>query len=271
MDIYISYTIDSVDEIVLGLLSQFDFESFEEYDDHMIAYIKKDLLTVDVIQDIHRILTERQVDYKTEEMEPQNWNEIWESNFQPVYVDQFCQIRADFHPPLDGYQYDLVINPKMAFGTGHHATTYMMVKQMESIEFQHKSVFDFGCGTGILAILAAMQGATDIDAVDIEEESYHNTIENASINEITQIKTFCGDLDAVPQRNYDVVLANINRNILLRYVLDLYARTAAAGTILLSGILVEDIEKVIAAFTSAGYDSPSILTEDRWACIKMVR
>ncbi len=267
MDLYYSYYIRSTDEVVLGLLSQFDFESFEEGDDHIIGYIKADALTPEVTEEISIILNDLSVAFTAEKVENQNWNAIWEASFQPVIVHHFCQIRADFHPALEDIKYDLVINPKMAFGTGHHATTYMMIDQMEGIDFEGKSVFDFGCGTGILAILASKLGADPIDAVDIETESYDNTIVNAEINHVSNITTYCGDIDAVPFVKYDVLLANINRNILLKYTEDLVSRTHSDGHLLLSGILVDDADQVITAFEEHDFSHIKSLDRDGWKCI----
>lgn len=265
---YHAYHLETTDEIIIALLSQFEFESFEENDDHIVAYIPSDELTDNVTADIEELLSNYNVVYKSEQIEDKNWNEIWEASFQPVVVEDFCRIRADFHPFQDDVTHDIVINPKMAFGTGHHATTHMMVAAMKDIDHKNKLVYDFGCGTGILAILASKLGATDIDAVDIEHESYVNTIENSQINGVENINPFCGEMADVPTKTYDVILANINRNILIRYATELKSRTAERGTLLLSGILDEDGDQVIEAFTSAGYTYGNTLKKDGWLCLK---
>jgi ribosomal protein L11 methyltransferase len=267
MDLYHAYHIESTDEIVLGMLYQYDFASFEENEDHFVGYIPSASLTSEVKAEIDDILSNLGIKYSVDQVENQNWNAIWEASFQPVIVHDFCQIRADFHPAIVGVKYDLVINPKMAFGTGHHATTFMMIDLMSSIEFNGKNVFDFGCGTGILAILASKLGAVSIDAVDIEQESFENTIENSSINEVHNVVTYCGDIEAVPHRTYDVILANINRNILLRYAEDLAAKTVTNGILLLSGILVDDAEMVISAYKDRGFEYVKSDDRDGWKCI----
>lgn len=267
MDIYYALKVESTDEVILALLLAFDFESFEENESDMIGYIHEEVLTPGVKIDIEQLLNEKGLAYSFEKIMPQNWNEIWENAFQPVIVENFCQVRADFHPPASGIQHDIIINPKMAFGTGHHATTYMMMAQMAQLNFEGTSVFDFGCGTGILAILASKLGATTIEAVDIERESYHNTVENAAINQVDNIHVFCGDLDVVPEQKYDVILANINRNILTKYAVDLNRRLQNSGKLLISGVLDEDEMTVVAAFEAVGMVVKQIDKKEGWISV----
>jgi ribosomal protein L11 methyltransferase len=271
MELYHAYRIESTDEIVLGMLYQYDFASFEENDDHIMGYIPSASLTLEVTAEIGDILDRLQVKYSVSPIENQNWNALWEASFQPVIVHDFCQIRADFHPAIQGVKHDLVINPKMAFGTGHHATTFMMIDLMASLNFEGKDVFDFGCGTGILAIMASKLGANYLDAVDIEQESYDNTIENASINDVHNIITYCGDMDAVPARSYDIVLANINRNILLRYADNIADKTIQGGKLLLSGILIDDADGVIEAYSRVGFTYDKSDARDGWKCIQLTK
>lgn len=270
MDIYFAVTVRSNDEVLMALMTQYEFESFEEYDDHFIAYIKKDDLHGETLDELKSLFDQFSTSYSIEEIEPQNWNAIWEASFQPVKVGQFCLIRADFHPAQPEVSYDLVINPKMAFGTGHHATTHMMIAQMEQLDMKDAHVFDFGCGTGILAILASKMGATHIDAVDIEHESFLNTLENAAINQVKNINIFEGDINVVPAAFYDVILANINRNILQKYVKDLVSKLNENGCILLSGVLVEDSDLIIETYTKAGLILNTKLEMDGWmsACFR---
>jgi ribosomal protein L11 methyltransferase len=266
MDIYFSYTIQCTDEALLGLLTQFDFESFEENEDHIVGYINESFHTNETKVDIQSVISKFTTDFQVDQILPQNWNAIWEESFQPVIVEEFCQIRADFHPANLNIKYDLVINPKMAFGTGHHATTYMMIKSMEGIDFKDKNVFDFGCGTGILAILASKLGAKDIDAIDIEEESYLNTIENSQINGVTNVTSMLGDMSDVPDRQYDIILANINRNILIRYSGDIIHKMKVNSILLLSGVLKEDISLVLDEYNQKGLSTVHSIEKDGWMC-----
>lgn len=271
MEIYLAYTVQSTDEILMALLTQFEFESFEEHEDHFIGYIKKDDLSSADQDEINAIIKQFTPDFVVNEIEPQNWNEIWEASFHPVEVGDFCRIRADFHPKSTNVQYDLVINPKMAFGTGHHATTHMVISLMEGIDFQKKSVFDFGCGTGILAILASKLGANKIDALDIEQESYLNTIENAAINDVHNISTFEGDLSVMPASSYDVILANINRNILIRYADDLCNMLEEGGKVVLSGVLTEDSKGVIETYEKKNLELVEMKEVDGWMSAYLIK
>lgn len=271
MEVYYSITIHSIDEILMALISQYDFDSIEENDDHFIVYIKASAFDNEIRKEIEALIQSKNVHYTIEEIQPQNWNALWEASFQPVIVGSFCQVRADFHPAVDGIQYDLIINPKMAFGTGHHATTYMMIKHMSEIDFNAKSVLDFGCGTGILAILASKMGAIHIDAIDIEHESYLNTIENAEINHVENVKSIEGELGAATNNNYDVILANINRNILTSNAATLVSLMNPGGYLLLSGILEDDASIVLQSFIANGVKEISQSSKDGWVCISLTR
>jgi ribosomal protein L11 methyltransferase len=271
MEVYYALKVESTDEILMAVLMQFDFESIEENETSFTAYIKKSFLDAALKVEIEAILTQYAVSYAFEDIEPQNWNALWEASFQPVIVGTFCQVRADFHPPKSGVQHDIIINPKMAFGTGHHATTHMMIAQMEHVDFVNKTVFDFGCGTGILAILASKLGAETVDALDIEHESYNNTIENSTINNVPNIIAYEGDLDATHLRIYDIILANINRNILIRYSVDLSERLISGGTILLSGVLTDDRNIVIQSFEALGFIADSVIQKDGWICATLTK
>jgi len=271
MKVYTAYTIQSNSEILLGLLTAFEFESFEEHDGYMIAYIPEDECDEEIQQEIHKVISRFNIEYETSTIEPQNWNALWESSFEPVVVDEFCVVRADFHNKPDGVIHDIIINPKMAFGTGHHETTYMMMAAMRDLDFTHKAVFDYGCGTGILAILAAKMGSATIDAIDIEEESYQNTIDNAKLNEVTTISAFRSDLEHFPAKSYDIILANINRNVLLQSAPQLFERLQSKGTMLISGILEEDENIVTEAFTTAGFTIQHQFSKGYWKCIQMTK
>lgn len=268
MENYIAYHLNSTDEVVIALLSVFEFESFYEEDGITTGYITEKNLEL-AQGEIDRLLLDQGISFSTECIVPQNWNELWESSFQPVEVNLFCRVRADFHPFDDRYRHDIIINPKMAFGTGHHATTWMMMAQMESLNFDGKKILDYGAGTGILAILASKCGAEYTDAVDIELEAYHNMLENFEINHITNALPIHGTLQNInPASVYDIILANINRNILLESADQLYHHTSAQGTILLSGILEEDQLLIQTRFTETGFRFIDAIQRDSWACIR---
>ena len=270
MEIYYGITVYSTDEILMALLTQYEFESIEEHDDHFTMYVKTSTFDFNTRSEVEKLIQSYDVTYNIGEIQPQNWNAIWEASFQPVIVGSVCQVRADFHPPIADIQHDVIINPKMAFGTGHHATTYMMIEHMSDIDFHDKKVLDFGCGTGILAILASKCGAATIDAIDIEHESYLNTKENAEINDIKNIVSIEGELNAVPSTKYDIILANINRNILQKYSADLSSMLNPSGHLLISGILEEDSDQMIKTFNTEKIQTEKQSARDGWSCLTFI-
>lgn len=271
MKVYKSYTIQSNSEILLGLLTAYPFESFEEHDGYMIAYIPDDECTPETHDEIHDTIKRFDIEYAVDTIEPQNWNALWEASFEPVLVDDFCVVRADFHEKPKDVIYDIVINPKMAFGTGHHETTYMMMAAMRDFDMKGKSVFDYGCGTGILAILASKMGSEFIDAIDIEEESYENTLENGGLNDVQNIVVACSDLEHFEAKKYDIILANINRKVLLDSAEELNNRLNDKGVLLISGILDVDEELVTNKYLSAGFKVKKNNSRGYWRCIELVK
>ncbi len=251
----------------MALCSLLPFESFQDVDETMVCYIKESDFSADVMKQFSDFLKMFNANYTDEVIPPQNWNAVWESNFKPVEIDQFCRIRADFHPSVSGFEYEIRINPKMAFGTGHHETTFMMIQQMEKLSFKNMDVLDYGCGTGILAILAKKLGAKLVVGVDIEEESYSNTIENSNLNQTTLDKVYCGTLSSVVEQPFNIILANINRNVLLDTCDEVVEKLASNGYLLLSGILLEDFNKVYEKYSSQSLNLVSKAEKGKWNCL----
>jgi ribosomal protein L11 methyltransferase len=268
---YKFYCTPDVQEILIAQLSEWPFEVFEEQDDALLAYLPEQSDDEALLDFVESLRTRFEFHYHKETIPYQNWNEVWEQNFQPVVVDDFCAVRAEFHQPVPGVRFELIIQPRMAFGTGHHATTEMMIRQMQAIDFNGKSVFDFGCGTGILAILAAKLGAEQIDAVDIEQESYENTILNAGINQVELIQAWCGVLTDVPAREYDVILANINRNVLLDNMSLMAQRMVPGGILLLSGILDTDFDVIVESASAEHLQLTHKIQQGDWLCLSLVK
>lgn len=258
-------------EILLALLSHLPFDTYQEGTDGLHAFISAEDNTLGLEAEATAIAAGFGSMPSKTLVPYQNWNELWETNFQPVQVDDFCGIRADFHAPLTGVAHEIVINPKMAFGTGHHDTTHAMIVQMRDMDFTGTKVLDYGCGTGILAILAARLGAASIEAVDIEQESYLNTLENARINEVHNILAVHGTLDDIVGDGYDIILANINRNVLLASFAALYDRLSAGGTLLISGILQVDEPLILEAVEAAGFKVETCQRRGYWSCVKLRR
>jgi len=239
---------------------------FEETDEGLIAYVDPDLIAWEAIQKTAQL---RNLQFETGQLAERNWNEEWERNFSPVVVDDFCYIRADFHPAYKAVQHEIIITPKMSFGTGHHATTQMMISLMRQVRFDGKKVFDFGTGTGILAILTEYLGAAAILAVDYDIWSYENALENCSKNNTEKIQLMQGTLEDVSDTGFDIILANINRNILLQYMPAMAEMLSPNGILLLSGILAGDDEPaIIQAAEAQQLHAVQSLTKDKWAAIK---
>jgi len=231
-------------EILVAELGEKPFESFIETELGVIAYIQKEFYTKDVLDDIF-ILTspEFTISYHIEEIEPVNWNEEWEKNFNPIDVDGICYVRAPFHEKTTA-KYDIIIEPKMSFGTGHHETTHMMIQHLLATDVTNKKTLDMGCGTAILAILAEMNGAKPTDAIDIDNWCYLNSIENIERNNCTNITVYEGNASLLVDKNYDLILANINRNILLNDM-EQYAKCLNPnGILFLSGFYTEDMPAI---------------------------
>ncbi len=256
-------------EIVMAELGDLPFDTFEETPAGLNAYIRVPDCEEWVEEEIATLQLQYNFTFERKFVAHRNWNAEWESNFQPIIVGNFCSVRASFHAPILSVKHDLVIDPKMAFGTGHHETTYMMMQLMENIDFSNKKVFDYGCGTGILAILAEKLGANNLDAVDIERPSYESTIENAEINGCSHIKAVHGTLDDIKTGDYDVIFANINRNIILASLPRLAEQLAKNGILLLSGILQQDEDIVKEGVEAANLKFDSLESRGKWLALKV--
>lgn len=183
--------------------------------------------------------------YTVTEIAAQNWNEEWEKNFEPLIISDDCYVRATFHPAQPQYRYEIVIDPKMAFGTGHHQTTTMMMRYILEADLKGQKILDMGCGTGILAILASKVGAGELLAIDNDEVCYQSTLENAALNQVTNLEAACGSKEAIPETTFDAILANINRNILLDQISTYAGVLAPEGSIFFSGFYeTPDLEMI---------------------------
>ena len=247
MDKYIQVHFAAVDaikqDILIAELASIGFDGFEQGPDYLNAFLPEnsfnrlDLHTIPMMQ-THRPTISL--------IEPRNWNEEWEKSFEPVIIDEFCAIRASFHPPVAGVQHEIVITPKMSFGTGHHATTYQMIKLMKEIDFSNKTVVDFGTGTGVLAILAYKLGAAHICAIDNDEWSINNARENVENNGSSTIQLNMSD--TLPNNElFDIILANINKHVILENLPEISKQLRPGGVVLLSGLLQNDQREIVDA------------------------
>ncbi len=257
-------------EILVAELGELPFESFIDSDLGIVAYIQKDLWNEHILDDLFILNSpEFTISYKIEEIDQVNWNEEWEKNFEPIDVDGNCHVRAPFHPKTNA-EYDIVIEPKMSFGTGHHETTHMMIQHLLEMDVNGMKTLDMGCGTAILAILAEMKGAQPIDAIDIDNWCYLNSIENAERNNCKQIAVYEGDAALLKDKKYDLIIANINRNILLNDMQSYVDCLNPKATLLLSGFYTEDIPFIDASCTEKGLTYVKKFERNNWVSLKYV-
>jgi len=251
-------------DLLIAELSSIGFDGFEETEIGLKAFSSENSFDKDAFLSV---VDKHILQFSQVEIPQQNWNELWESNFSPITVEDFVGIRASFHEKMKDVGHEIVITPKMSFGTGHHATTYMMMLLMRDIDFTNKSVFDFGTGTGILAILAEKLGATDIEAVDYDDWCIENSKENIERNEVKNVKVSKADT-AITNRKFDILLANINKNIIMANI-DLLTEDAFSSCqILLSGLLEEDEHDVLKASKQKGWLHKKTIKKDKWIAIQ---
>ncbi|HQW83761.1 MAG TPA: 50S ribosomal protein L11 methyltransferase [Ferruginibacter sp.] len=250
-------------EILIALLANAGFESFEEKENTLKAFIKEPAFGEALL---HDIICAFPVKYSISVVPEQNWNAQWESSFEPIVINDFVAIRAGFHSPIKHVRHEIVITPKMSFGTGHHATTYMMIEQMKDIDFKNKRVLDFGTGTAVLAILAEKMGAAKIDAIDYDQWSIENSKENSTINNCNKINLLMADTISGDNK-YNIILANINLNVIKENLTAIKASAVNNGYILLSGFLKADEEEMERNLTLNNMIIVNTIQKAEWICI----
>lgn len=253
----------AIRELLLALLADGGYEGFEETRQQLIAYIPEQDFNEEMLLDI---LQPFSVSYVVETIEQRNWNAEWEAGFQPVTVGSFCTLRANFHEPVAGVVHDLIITPKMSFGTGHHATTWQMVAAMEQLDFTGKTVLDFGTGTGVLAILAHRLGAASVLAIDNDHWSIENARENLEFNGVTAGITIRLADSIEGTTPVDIILANINKKVVIDQLNHMVAACKPGGYILISGLLVSDAADLLAAIEAPPLTLIKQENKDSWLC-----
>lgn len=264
---------ETVTDILSAMLAEIGFESFVRGEDALEAYVPQPLFSR---SELDQVLTdlplEVEISYTVQTMEDKNWNEEWEKNyFNPIVIGDECCIHSSFHQPEGTYRYPILIDPKMSFGTGHHQTTLLILKEILAMELSGKCVLDMGCGTGVLAILAAMKGAAPVTAIDIEEWAYNNAMENVVLNGMTSIRVLQGGAELLGEERYDVIFANINRNILLQDLPHYEAVLKQGGIIVMSGFYLDDLPAIRSRANELGLSFDHLKDMDRWVATTFVK
>ncbi|MFT4167791.1 MAG: 50S ribosomal protein L11 methyltransferase [Dysgonomonas sp.] len=263
-----------VTEVLSATLGEIGFESFVDTELGIKAYIQTQVFDKGALDSLlSDFPVEASFDYKISEVEDRNWNEEWEKNyFQPLVIDDRCIIQSTFHNAPATYEYNIYIDPKMAFGTGHHQTTELMIREILNEDFSGKSLLDMGCGTAILAILASMRGADPIEAIDIDEWAYDNAKENLNLNKVSNIELKIGGADLLhADKAFDVILANINRNILLNDINVYVSVLNKGGALYMSGFYKEDIPVIQAECEKNGLLFDGFNSKDNWVAVKFLK
>lgn len=259
-------------DLLSAELGEIGFETFVEEDGHLFAYVQNDVFDESKMNSIDTLNSDDVlVSYEFKELEQENWNEKWESNFQPVIVDEDVCVRATFHEPHPECKYEIIIDPKMSFGTGHHATTHLVLSAMRAIDFTEKSVLDMGSGTGVLAIFAAMKGANPVYAIDIDEWCSVNAKENAERNGYPQIQISQGGKEKIGGLRVDVILANINRNILLDQMQDYSLALVDGGELYISGFYASDVDVLVEEARKNGLEYVKHNSLNDWTTVTFVK
>jgi len=260
-------------EILIALLSAIGYESFEEQTNHLIAFIKEDEFSKETITEIDYVRScDDKGELKVELLQDKNWNEVWESNYPSVVIDGRCYVRAPFHDLKPEVDYEIVIKPKMAFGTAHHETTAMILEFILNNDFKDRKVLDMGCGSGVLAILASLKGAVSLVAVDIDKWSFDNTLENCEINNVDNVEVQQGGAEILKRwSNFDIIFANINKNILLRDMKYYSDSLIEGGSIYFSGFYKDDLIDIVAEAEKYGMNLIENLEKNNWVAAKFIK
>ena len=255
-------------DVLIAELSGLAYDGFLETDQGFETYCETEGFDETSLQQVmKKYRSQAAVSYTLQTLEKQNWNEDWEKNFEPIFVEDQCVVRASFHAAEPSYPYEIVINPKMSFGTGHHATTYLMLLRQLKINQQQRRVMDAGCGTGILSIMAIKRGASYVLAFDIDEWAVNNSRENIALNQC-DVELFQGSIVDVGDREpFDIILANINRNVLLEEIPRYVQHLSERGQLLLSGFYEEDVPAIAQVATSQRLTQLDQEVRDEWTCL----
>lgn len=258
-------------DVLITLLSELGFESFMENERGFSAYAPENNYDEDAVKKLFSGYSDFfEIHYSSEIIQQKNWNKEWESNFQPIEVDGKCYIRAPFHDGKKNFLYDIIIEPKMSFGTGHHNTTQLMIQKLLTLELENKSLLDMGCGTGVLAILASKMGANPIMAIDVDEWSYENAIENLQKNSINNVFVHKGDVQILAGKKFHTILANINKNVLLSDMNNYVSSLERKGDLVMSGFFETDSSEITSKASELGLKCIAKVVNNQWTMLHFV-
>ncbi len=273
LQIHFNRITEAQSEILIAQLNEIGFDGFEEETNELKAFIPSSSFDDNLF---NSIINTNTINHTKSIIKKENWNAIWEADFEPIEVlypnssKAFVYIRAGFHEAKEGYEYDIIVTPKMSFGTGHHATTFLMVQQMSQIDFASKTIIDFGTGTGVLAILASKMGAEHILGIDCDDWSIENAEENAAINHCKNITLLKAETIAPQVEKVDIMLANINLNIITENILAIKNATKQNGIVLFSGIMLHDEANIIHVIEKENITIKEIFRKDNWLALMCV-
>ena len=273
LKITINPNTDEFCEIITAELANINFESFTETETGINAYIKSELFDDKKLNNLYFFNNSEncKINYTINTIQQQNWNKEWENNFNPVFINHNCVIRAPFHEISPKPKYDIIIMPKMSFGTGHHETTSLMIETVLELKLKNKTVLDMGCGTGVLAILCSKLGAKHITAIDNDKWAYENTIENLKVNNIKNCKTYCGDSNLLKNKTFDIILANINKNILLADIKKYTQSLNNKGKLILSGIYKTDFNDINNEANKQNLKFSQMSEKNKWISLTYIK
>lgn len=255
-------------DMAMAVLAEEGFESFTETDKGFLAYIPEKDFTQELQEEINAgLISEYALTVNWKVVPSQNWNAVWESEYEPVNIENRCLVLAPFHSVTTPVPYRIIIEPKMSFGTAHHETTRLMIRYLLDMDIAGKRVLDMGCGTAVLAVLASMRGAAAVDAIDNDEWAYNNSLENVEQNVPGKIEVFLGDASLLPGKKYDLIIANINRNILTKDIESYAACLPSQGLLLMSGFYTDDIKVIDEVAGKSGLSLLSTREENKWAAV----
>lgn len=261
---------EALREPVLAMMAEIGFDTFEDSETGLTGYITETDFDQQALEETLSVFPPENIAIQIRKIPSQNWNAVWESNYHTVRIDDFCQIVPTFREEEPGFEHTVRIDPKMSFGTGHHETTRLMIRQMRRISFQGKKVLDMGCGTGILGIFAAILGAAEVLGIDIDVWSSENATENMKLNHIHNMQVLQGDVTNIPETDYDIILANINRNVLLEDVPAYCSRLKPGGTLVLSGFYTKDEPVMREMYENSGLNLSYREEDNDWLSLALV-